>query len=165
MGRSKVSILMGSDSDFNIMKNAVDILKQFDVAFEVRVLSAHRSPGELAEYIQDSTAYGVKVFIAAAGGAAHLAGAVAAHTTHPVLGVPITSVLNGLDSLLSTVQMPKGIPVGTLAIGEPGAANAAILAVQILALSDAELAKDLKKFKGSLAEKVKRGNEKVAQLC
>ncbi len=165
MSKAQVSILMGSDSDFDIMKNAVDILKQFEVAHSVRVLSAHRSPADLAEHVRNSSSHGVKVFIAAAGGAAHLAGAVAAHTTHPVLGVPITSVLNGLDSLLSTVQMPKGVPVGTLAIGEAGAANAAILAVQILALSDPGLAKALKDFKVSQAEKVQRGNEKVAQLC
>lgn len=165
MGKAQVSILMGSDSDFNVMKNAVDILKQFEVPFDVRVLSAHRSPAETAEYVRNSSSHGVKVFIAAAGGAAHLAGAVAAHTSHPVLGVPISSQLNGLDSLLSTVQMPKGIPVGTLAIGEPGAANAAILAVQILALSDPDLAKALKQYKVALAEKVQRGNEKVAQLC
>jgi 5-(carboxyamino)imidazole ribonucleotide mutase len=162
MAKKSVSIVMGSDSDFSVMKQAVDILKQFKVPYEVRVLSAHRSPEALVKYVQDSTA---DVFIAAAGGAAHLAGAVAANTTCPVLGVPINSALNGLDSLLSTVQMPKGIPVGTLAIGDAGAVNAAILAVQILALSDSDLAKALKKYKESLAEKVVRGNEKVARIC
>lgn len=165
MGKSLVSLLMGSDSDFGVMKQAVEILKQFEVSFDVKVISAHRSPSELAEYVRQAPSRGTKVFIAAAGGAAHLAGAIAAHTTLPVLGVPITSVLNGLDSLLSTVQMPKGIPVGTLAIGEPGAANASILAIQILALSDKGLQKSLKAYKESLSEKVKRGNEKVAQLC
>ncbi len=162
MAKKSVSIVMGSDSDYSVMKQAVDILKQFKVPCEVRVLSAHRSPEALVKYVQDSTA---DVFIAAAGGAAHLAGAVAANTTCPVLGVPINSILNGLDSLLSTVQMPKGIPVGTLAIGDAGAVNAAILAVQILALSDSDLDKALKKYKQSLAEKVERGNEKVARIC
>ena len=162
MAKKSVSIVMGSDSDFSVMKQAVDILKQFKVPYEVRVLSAHRSLEALVKYVQGSSA---DVFIAAAGGAAHLAGAVAANTTSPVLGVPINSILNGLDSLLSTVQMPKGIPVGTLAIGDAGAVNAAILAVQILALSDSDLEKALKKYKESLAEKVERGNEKVARIC
>ena len=165
MGKPVVGILMGSDSDFSVMKQAVDILKQFKVATEVRVLSAHRSPAQLIEYVEEAPGRGIKVLIAAAGGAAHLAGVTAAHTTLPVLGVPMNSVLNGLDSLLSTVQMPRGVPVATFAVGEPGAANAAIFAIQILASSDAALKKALQSFKGDLAAKVKKGDEKVAQLC
>jgi len=129
-----VAILIGSKNDWDVMKHAVKTLREFDVACEARVLSAHRTPGETAEYVKQADAAGTKVFIAAAGMAAHLAGAVAAHTVRPVLGVPLAaSDLNGLDALLATVQMPPGIPVGTLAIGKPGAINAALLAVAILA--------------------------------
>lgn len=165
MGKPLVGILMGSDSDFTVMKQAVDILKHFKVPNEVRVLSAHRSPSELIEYVSEAAGRGIKVLIAAAGGAAHLAGVTAAHTTLPVLGVPMTSTLNGLDSLLSTVQMPKGVPVATFAVGEAGAVNAGIFAVQILAIADASLKKALQSYKQELAEKVKKGDEKVANLC
>src|SRR5262245_24918708 len=135
-----VAVLMGSKSDWETMKNASDTLNDFGVSHECRVISAHRAPQALAEYVSGAAARGTMILIAAAGGAAHLAGVTAAHTTLPVLGVPMTSALDGLDSLLSTVQMPGGIPVATLAIGKAGAINAALLAIAILALSDASLA-------------------------
>src|SRR5512141_547498 len=139
-GKPLVGILMGSKSDWETMKTASDTLQRFGVAHESRVLSAHRTPGATAEYVGAAESRGIEVLIAAAGGAAHLAGVVAAHTLLPVLGVPMESAaLNGIDSLLSTVQMPAGIPVGTLAIGRPGATNAALLAVAILALRRPEL--------------------------
>lgn len=149
-----VNILMGSKSDWEVMKNASDNLKDFGVAHECRVLSAHRTPKETAEYISGAEERGVEVVIAAAGGAAHLAGVCAAHTLLPVLGVPMESKLNGLDSLLSTAQMPGGIPVGTLAIGKAGATNAALLAVAILANKNPELKKKLKKFREDQAAKI-----------
>ena len=147
--RPVVGILMGSDSDWPVLEQAKKTLAQFGVSCEARVLSAHRSPELVRQYVRRAPARGVKIFIAAAGGAAHLAGTVAAHTTLPVIGVPIESKsLKGLDSLLSTVQMPKGVPVATVAIDN--AANAAILAVQCLALSDARLAKALSAHKRQL---------------
>jgi 5-(carboxyamino)imidazole ribonucleotide mutase len=149
-----VNILMGSKSDWEVMKNTSDTLQQFGVVHECRVLSAHRTPNETAEYIAGAESRGVQVIIAAAGGAAHLAGVCAAHTLLPVLGVPMESKLNGLDSLLSTVQMPSGIPVGTLAVGKAGAVNAALLAVAILANKDPELKKKLKKFREDQSEKI-----------
>jgi 5-(carboxyamino)imidazole ribonucleotide mutase len=149
-----VNILMGSKSDWEVMKNASDTLAQFGVAHESRVLSAHRTPKETAEYVSGAEDRGVEVIIAAAGGAAHLAGVCAAHTLLPVLGVPMESKLNGLDSLLSTAQMPGGIPVGTLAIGKAGAVNAALLAVAILANKNPELRKKLKQFRQDQATKI-----------
>lgn len=149
-----VNILMGSKSDWEVMKNASDTLNQFGVSHECRVLSAHRTPHETAEYIMGAEARGVQVVIAAAGGAAHLAGVCAAHTILPVLGVPMESKLNGLDSLLATVQMPGGIPVGTLAVGKAGAINAALLAVAIMANKDPELKTKLKKFREDQAANV-----------
>lgn len=129
-----VAILMGSNNDWEVMKCAADTLREFGVAYEARILSAHRTPNETAEYVRQADANGTRVFIAGAGMAAHLAGAVAAQTVRPVLGVPLAaSELNGLDALLATVQMPPGMPVGTLAIGKAGAVNAALLAVSILA--------------------------------
>lgn len=152
---SLVSIVMGSKSDLPVMQNACEMLKEFGVSYEVRVLSAHRTPVEAHEYASTLIERGVKVVIAAAGGAAHLAGVVAGNTTLPVIGVPIqTSALGGMDSLLSTVQMPKGIPVATVAIGKAGAANAAILATQILAVSDAKLAEKMVEYKKSMAAKI-----------
>lgn len=133
---AQVAVVMGSRSDWGVMENASQTLDALGVEHEVRILSAHRTPEALIEFLDQAEAAGVKVFIAAAGGAAHLAGVVAGHTTKPVLGVPMDSRLDGLDSLLSTVQMPAGIPVGTLAIGKAGAVNAAILAAQILGLAD-----------------------------
>ncbi len=150
-----VGILMGSTSDWETMKNASDVLKDFGVAHECRALSAHRTPEATVEFVTAGEERGMEVMIAAAGGAAHLAGVVAAHTILPVLGVPMSSVLNGLDSLLSTVQMPGGIPVGTLAIGKAGAKNAALLAIAILALKRPELREKLIKFREDQTEKVK----------
>jgi 5-(carboxyamino)imidazole ribonucleotide mutase len=152
--RPLVAVLMGSKSDWETMKNASDTLQEFGVGHDCRVLSAHRAPKALAEYVGGCPGRGTKVIIAAAGGAAHLAGCAAAHTTLPVLGVPMTSALDGLDSLLSTVQMPGGIPVGTLAIGKAGATNAALLAIQILALSDPLLAEKLVKHRADMTAKV-----------
>ena len=134
-----VGVVMGSRSDWEVMEHAVEALRQLEIPHEVRVLSAHRTPDALESWIEDVTGRGCQVFVAAAGGAAHLAGVVASKTLRPVLGVPMGTQLGGLDSLLSTVQMPAGIPVGTLAIGRAGAVNAALLAAAILARSDAEL--------------------------
>jgi len=145
---------MGSKSDWEVMKNASDTLAQFGVAHECRVLSAHRTPHQTAEYVSGAEGRGVEVVIAAAGGAAHLAGVCAAHTLLPVLGVPMESKLMGLDSLLSTAQMPGGIPVGTLAVGKAGAVNAALLAIAILALKDGDLKKKLKQFRDDQADKI-----------
>jgi 5-(carboxyamino)imidazole ribonucleotide mutase len=149
-----VIVLMGSKSDWEIMKNADETLSRFGVPHECRVLSAHRTPSEVAELVSAAEGRGVKVLIAAAGGAAHLAGVVAAHTVLPVLGVPMASVLNGLDSLLSTVQMPAGIPVGTLAIGKAGATNAALLAVAILGVERSDLRDALRAFRAEQAETI-----------
>jgi 5-(carboxyamino)imidazole ribonucleotide mutase len=149
-----VNILMGSKSDWEVMKNASDTLNQFGVEHECRVLSAHRTPHQTSEYVTGAEGRGVQVIIAAAGGAAHLAGVCAAHTILPVLGVPMESKLDGLDSLLSTVQMPGGIPVGTLAIGKAGAVNAALLAIAIMANKDPELKTKLKKFREDQAAKI-----------
>jgi 5-(carboxyamino)imidazole ribonucleotide mutase len=156
----KVAILMGSDSDLPVMAEAAKVLKSVDVSFELAVTSAHRSPERTARIVQESVQKGVEVFIIGAGSAAHLAGVVAAHTTRPVLGVPLSATdLQGLDALLSTVQMPAGIPVGTLAIGKPGAANAAWLAASILALSDEELSTRLADHRRTMAEKVAKKSE------
>ena len=143
----QVAVLMGSRSDWETMEHAVETLRTLEIAHEVRVLSAHRTPAALDEYVADVEARGAKVFVAAAGGAAHLAGVVAAKTLRPVLGVPMGSQLGGLDSLLSTVQMPAGIPVGTLAIGRAGAVNAALLAAAILAVTDEALEARLRSFR------------------
>jgi len=151
-----VGILMGSKSDWETMRQADEILTRFGVPHEARVLSAHRTPALTAEYASTAAARGLQVIIAGAGGAAHLAGVVAAHTLLPVIGVPIQSALNGLDSLLSTVQMPKGIPVATVAIGAAGAANAALLAVAILAGSRPELRERLKGYREEIAAQVQR---------
>lgn len=156
-GKVLVVVIMGSKSDWETMRQADEVLTKFDVAHECRVLSAHRTPVQTAEYVGGAEARGVEVVIAAAGGAAHLAGVCAAHTVLPVLGVPMESAsLKGMDSLLSTVQMPAGIPVGTLAIGPAGARNAALLAVAILANSRPELKEKLKKFRAEQSEKVLR---------
>jgi 5-(carboxyamino)imidazole ribonucleotide mutase len=145
-----VGVVMGSSNDFEIMRAAADFLERLVVPFEVRVVSAHRTPDLLFEYASTASDRGLMVIIAGAGGAAHLPGMLAAKTLLPVLGVPIPStVLNGLDSLLSIVQMPKGVAVGTLAIGKPGAANAALLATQILALSNADLSRRLQNWRAN----------------
>jgi 5-(carboxyamino)imidazole ribonucleotide mutase len=146
---------MGSTSDWETMKNAAKVLEEFGVAYDAKAMSAHRTPHAVAEWASNAQKNGMKAIIAAAGGAAHLAGVVAAHTTLPVLGVPMPSKhLQGLDSLLSTVQMPKGIPVATFAIGDAGAANAALFAVALLALSDPSLQKKLADFRTKQTETV-----------
>ena len=151
---SFVAILMGSDSDWPVMQATVDVLKSLEVEHEVRVSSAHRTPAETAAYVADASSRGCEVFICAAGMAAHLAGAVAAHTTKPVIGVPINASLEGLDALLSTVQMPPGIPVGSVAIGKAGAKNAAYLAAQILSTSDEAMAQALRDERQANAEAI-----------
>src|SRR5258706_16462044 len=154
MAKPLVIVLMGSKSDWETMQHADDVLSQFGIEHECRVLSAHRTPAATAEYVSKAESRGVEVVIAAAGGAAHLAGVCAAHTTLPVLGVPMTSALNGLDSLLSTAQMPGGIPVGTFAIGKAGATNAGLFAAAILALSRPQLKKKLHAFRKAQSDKV-----------
>jgi 5-(carboxyamino)imidazole ribonucleotide mutase len=140
-----VGVVMGSKSDFAVLEPAVEVLREFSIAHEVRVVSAHRTPDWLFQYAEEAEGRGLQVIIAGAGGAAHLPGMLAAKTLVPVLGVPVpATVLQGVDSLLSIVQMPKGVPVGTLAIGKPGAANAALLAAEILALQDVDLRRRLK---------------------
>ena len=162
MSKVLVSIVMGSDSDLDVMREAAKALEDFGIEYEIDVTSAHRSPERTAEYARKAAARGVRVIIAGAGGAAHLAGVIAAHTSLPVIGVPISSTaLNGLDSLLATVQMPGGIPVATVAIGKPGATNAGILAAQILALSNASLAKKLSGHKEKLANSVEEKSRKL----
>lgn len=150
-----VGIIMGSRSDFEVMSVARDTLQELEVAHELRVVSAHRTPLWMAEYAETAESRGLRVIIAGAGGAAHLPGMVAAHTTLPVLGVPVPSTaLNGMDSLLSIAQMPGGVPVGTLAIGKPGARNAALLAARIIALEDVGLAQRLKDLRKRSEESV-----------
>jgi 5-(carboxyamino)imidazole ribonucleotide mutase len=150
-----VSILMGSKSDYDVMSNCAKVLDGFGVKYELVVSSAHRTPERTKQYIKDAEAKGAQVFIAAAGLAAHLAGALAATTTKPVIGVPMKGgVMDGVDALLSTVQMPAGMPVGTVAVGSAGAKNSAYLAVQILALGDAELAQKLKDDRKAQEDKV-----------
>lgn len=153
--QSLVAVLMGSKSDWDTMRSASETLAKFGVAHESHVMSAHRSPKLASDFAGNADARGIEVIIAAAGGAAHLAGVIAAHTTLPVLGVPMTSALNGLDSLLSTVQMPGGIPVGTLAIGKAGATNAALLAIAILANSRPGLKKKLREFRAEQEKKIR----------
>jgi phosphoribosylamine--glycine ligase len=164
MTQISVLILMGSDSDAPVMQGAVDILRELDIACEMTVASAHRSPERVMRLVREAPERGVKVFVVGAGAAAHLAGVVAAHTSLPVIGVPIdSSALKGLDALLSTVQMPPGVPVATVSIGKPGATNAGVLAAQILALGDAALATRLAKYKKSLADKVEAAAAKLQQ--
>jgi 5-(carboxyamino)imidazole ribonucleotide mutase len=150
-----VGIVIGSKSDYEVLSAAIEILRALEIPCEARVLSAHRTPAELSEYVETARARGLRVLIAGAGGAAHLAGVMAAKTLLPVLGVPVVATpLSGLDSLLSIVQMPKGVPVGTLAIGKPGAANAALLAAEILALTDAVLYERLAAWRAARAQEV-----------
>jgi len=162
MSKPQVSIVMGSDSDLEIMREAGKALEDFGIAYEIDVTSAHRSPDRTAEFARNAASRGIRVIIAGAGGAAHLAGVIAAHTTLPVIGVPIPATsLNGMDSLLATVQMPAGIPVATVAIGKPGATNAGILAAQMIGLADAEVAKKLVQHKEKLAKGVEEKSKKL----
>jgi len=164
MSKTLVSIVMGSDSDLEIMREAGKALDDFGIGWEIDVTSAHRSPDRSADYAKNAAGRGIRVIIAGAGGAAHLAGVIAAHTTLPVIGVPIPSTsLNGMDSLLSTVQMPAGIPVATVSIGKWGATNAGILAAQMIGLSDEGVAKKLVAHKEKLARGVEEKSRKMRE--
>jgi phosphoribosylamine--glycine ligase len=155
---------MGSDSDAPVMQGVVDVLTELDITCDMTVASAHRSPDRVMRLIREAPGHGVKVFVVGAGAAAHLAGVVAAHTTSPVIGVPIdSSALKGLDALLSTVQMPPGVPVATVSIGKAGATNAGVLAAQILAVGDASLAARLDQYKKNLADKVEKAAARLNQ--
>jgi phosphoribosylaminoimidazole carboxylase PurE protein len=157
-----VSVLMGSDSDLEIMQETVRTLREFEIPCEVKISSAHRTPNETATFAKNAAKRGIRIIIAGAGGAAHLAGVIASHTTLPVIGVPIdTKPLKGLDSLLSIVQMPGGIPVATVAIGKAGAKNAAILSAQILGLNNPKIQKKLKNHKVRLVASVKKKNKNL----
>ncbi len=159
----QVLILMGSDSDAPIMKNAADVLRELGVTCEMTVASAHRSPARVQRLLAEAPERGVQVFIVGAGAAAHLAGMVAGHTAKPVIGVPIdSSPLLGLDALLSTVQMPPGVPVATVAVGKAGATNAGVLAAQMIALADPDLAKRVEAYKAKLADKVEQAAARLA---
>jgi phosphoribosylaminoimidazole carboxylase PurE protein len=161
-GQPKVGILMGSDSDLEVMREAEKRLDDFGISYETRIISAHRTPDKAAEYAQTAEQRGLEVIIAGAGAAAHLAGAIAANTTLPVIGIPIdSSSLKGLDALLATVQMPAGIPVATMAIGKAGAANAGILAAQIVARRDPAVAARLTEFKKEMAAGVREKDRKL----
>ena len=160
MANSKVAIVMGSSSDWNVVEHCFQTLKKFGITADVKVMSAHRTPHEACEFAETARENGTKVIIGAAGGAAHLAGVLAGHTTLPVIGIPMPAwALDGMDSLLSTVQMPRGVPVATVAIGKAGAVNAAILAVQILALADDDLAAKLVQFKKEMHDEVLKSND------
>jgi 5-(carboxyamino)imidazole ribonucleotide mutase len=164
MAQPLVSIVMGSDSDLEIMRETAKALDEFGIAHEIDVTSAHRSPARTGEFARNAAGRGIKVIIAGAGGAAHLAGVIAAETTLPVIGVPIPSTsLQGLDSLLAIVQMPAGIPVATVAIGKPGATNAGILAAQIIGASDTAVAEKLKAYKQKLARGVEEKSRKLKE--
>jgi phosphoribosylaminoimidazole carboxylase PurE protein len=157
-----ISIIMGSQSDLGTVKEALEILKKFKLGFQVKVLSAHRTPKELAQYVEQASKKGTKVFIAAAGGSAALAGVIAAHTTLPVIGIPIeTKSLKGLDSLLSTAQMPAGIPVASMAIGKAGAKNAAIFAAEVLAINNKSLKTKLSAYKKAMRAKIRKTKIKI----
>ena len=159
-----VGIIMGSDSDLAVMQEAAKVLKQFAIPYEIGVYSAHRSPHRTLEYVRSARERGLKVIIAGAGSSAHLAGVTAAETTLPVIGIPIdSSPLSGLDSLLSTVQMPPGVPVATMGVGNSGATNAAVFAVQILALGDERLAGRLAEYKDQLEKSVAEKSKKVQE--
>lgn len=164
MSQIDVLILMGSDSDAPVMQGAADVLRELGVSCEMTVASAHRSPVRVQRLLAEAPSRGVKVFIVGAGAAAHLAGMVAAHTTRPVIGVPIdSSALKGLDALLSTVQMPPGVPVATVSVGKPGATNAGVLAAQILGVGDANVAARLDAYKQKLADKVEQAAARLGE--
>jgi phosphoribosylaminoimidazole carboxylase PurE protein len=160
--RPQVSVIMGSDSDLEVMKETTHLLKEFGIPYEMKILSAHRSPALTAKFAAYAEKRGIKIIIAGAGGAAHLAGVIASHTTLPVIGVPMdTKAFKGIDSLLSTVQMPSGVPVATVAIGKAGAKNAAILATEILGIENTTLKRKLRSFKKNLVREVKSKNKKL----
>jgi len=160
MIKPKVAIMMGSDSDLKVMNEAAMVLQEFGIGYEIKILSAHRTPKQTIKYVSAARSRGIKAIIAGAGGAAHLAGVVAAHTVLPVIGVPMqTEYLKGIDSLFSTVQMPSGIPVGCMAIGKAGAKNAGLLAAQILAISDKKMTARLEQYREKLARSVLKKNK------
>lgn len=160
----KIAIFIGSDSDYDVVKDALEILKEFEVPFALEVTSAHRSPSRTVELVKSYEEKGVEVFIAVAGKAAHLAGVVASHTVLPVIGIPVeSSTLGGLDALLSTVQMPKGVPVATMGLGKSGASNAALLAVQILGLKDSALMSKMRDYREKMASQVESKSKKIQQ--
>ncbi len=160
----KIAIFIGSDSDYEVVKDALEILKEFEVPFALEVTSAHRSPSRTVELVKSYEEKGVEVFIAVAGKAAHLAGVVASHTVLPVIGIPVeSSTLGGLDALLSTVQMPKGVPVATMGLGKAGASNAALLAVQILGLKDSALVSKMRDYREKMASQVESKSKKIQQ--
>ena len=159
---TKVAVLMGSDSDLDRLKPCLDTLKAFDVPFEARVLSAHRTPAALIQFVEEAPGQGTGVFICAAGGAAHLAGVVAAHTSLPVIGIPMDNApLGGLDALLSTVQMPGGVPVATFAVGGGGPQNAALFAIRVLALANSDLADKVNQHRDAMASQVVEKNQRL----
>ena len=160
----KVAVFIGSESDFEVISGGIAILKEFGVSFTLEVTSAHRTPERTIKLVRDLEEQGAEIFIAAAGMAAHLGGVVAAHTTRPVIGVPVGGqTLNGLDALLSTVQMPKGVPVACMGIGKSGAINAALLAVQILSLKDEKLTKKMQDYRKKQAALIEKSSENVKQ--
>jgi phosphoribosylaminoimidazole carboxylase PurE protein len=164
MSKPRVAVIMGSNSDLEIAKEAAGSLEELGIPFEMKIMSAHRTPDALAGYAKSARSRGLQVIIAIAGHAAHLAGAIAANTTLPVLGVPVASSdLSGLDALLATVQMPSGVPVATLALGKSGAKNAAILAAQILALADKDIAGRLDALKAKMKEGVEDANKQLGE--
>jgi len=166
MNTPLVAVLMGSDSDMKVMEGSLEVLRTFEVPYEVKVLSAHRAPEDVANFAKSAESRGIKVIIAGAGWAAHLAGAIAAHTILPVIGVPIdSSPLHGWDALLSTVQMPPGVPVATVSVGKGGAKNAAFLAVEILALWDDRLRNRLVAYRNKMREEILKKNEELANLA
>jgi 5-(carboxyamino)imidazole ribonucleotide mutase len=165
MNHPKIAILMGSKSDLPKLQSAIDTLKELEIPFCVRVMSAHRTPETVVKFVEAAPAAGIQVIIAAAGGAAHLAGVVSAHTILPVIGIPVEGgALKGMDALLATVQMPGGIPVGTVGIGSGGVKNAALLALQIVALGDAALADRLRAFRAAQQEKVLAADAEIQEL-
>lgn len=158
----KVAIFIGSASDFDVIKGSLDLLKKFDIPFVLEVSSAHRTPERTVRLVKQMEREGAEIFISAAGKAAHLGGVIAAHTTKPVIGVPVGSAtLNGMDALLSTVQMPRGVPVACMGVGKSGAVNAALLAVQILSLRDEGLSEKFKQFRLDMAAEVEKSSEEV----
>ncbi len=160
----KVAIFLGSESDFDVVKDALGVLREFEVPFELEITSAHRSPERTVKLLKSFEKKGVEIFIAVAGKAAHLAGVVAAHTTRPVIGVPVEgATLNGLDALLSTVQMPRGVPVACMGLGKSGALNAVLLAIQILGLKDNSLAFKMKEYREKMARKVDLSSRKIKE--
>ena len=162
MSKAKVAVIMGSDSDLSTMKEATKILEEYNVPYELKILSAHRSPDDVVKFAKNSRKEGLKVIIAGAGGAAALAGTIASHTTLPVIGVPMeTDELKGIDSLFSTVQMPSGVPVATVTIGKAGAKNAAFLALQILSLTDKRIERALAAIKDLLVKAIRKKNSKA----